>query len=145
MKFRRPHATVEGERLSNDSVVRYTRPLASAGKQLLPAATPPARGAATCRGRRPLVLLSLSPPKRSIISKVAPSTSTGYTAAPRWSRSRQRAVSAARRCLKAAVFLAMAPTNKFRVTSPARRAKRLNCAQSCTHAANRAKAGGKKF
>src|SRR5262249_25042028 len=30
-----------------------------------------------------------------------------HTAAPRWSRSRQQAVSAARRCLKAAVFSIM--------------------------------------
>src|SRR5262249_9512577 len=48
-------------------VYEYT--LASAGKQPLPAATPPARGAATCpravaTGCRSPVLLSLSPPKR---------------------------------------------------------------------------------
>src|SRR5262249_27635562 len=54
------------------------------------------------------VLLSLSPPKRSIRSNVVASASTGRTHAPRWSRSRQRAVSAARRCLNAAVFSTMA-------------------------------------
>ena len=32
--------------------------------------------------------------------------------APRWGRSRQRAVSAARRCLKAAVFLTMAHSGR---------------------------------
>ena len=54
------------------------------------------------------VLLSLSPPKRCIRSKVVASTSTGRTHAPRRSRKRQRRVSAARRCLKAAIFSTMA-------------------------------------
>src|SRR5262245_39260251 len=39
-----------------------------------------------------------APPKRSIRSKVVASASTGRTHAPRWRRSRQRAVSAARLC-----------------------------------------------